>query len=86
MGLPFYPIAAQKAMSAEVNFLTSTIKVALLPTSYTFAAAHEFLSDVGALIGEPVEITNKSVAGGVFDGDDADFGALTSGSRLAQPS
>lgn len=82
MGLPFYPIAAQKAMSGEVNFLTSTIKVALLPTGYTYDPAHEFLGDVGTLIGTSVEITNKSVAGGVFDGDDADFGVLAAGPSI----
>jgi hypothetical protein len=77
-----YPLGAQKILSGSVNFASDTIKMALLPSSYTFSAAHEFLSALGSRIGTDQTLANKSVAGGVLDGDDLDYGALAPGSTV----
>lgn len=74
LGLPFYPKGAQKVWSGAVNFMADTLKVALLPSSYTYDAAHEFLADVGTVVGTAQTLAGKSVTGGVFDADDVDFG------------
>lgn len=79
---PFYPKGAEKVWGGAINFLTDDIKLALVPSSYVYDPAHEFLDDVGAVIGAPQALANKSVAGGVFDADDANFGAIAAGSTI----
>lgn len=82
MANQFYPKGAQKLMSAAINLAADTIKVALVPSTYTFSTAHEFLSDLGTSVGTDQTLANKSVAGGVFDADDAEFGAIASGNTI----
>lgn len=74
VGLPFYPKAAQRLMGAALNLATDSLMVALLPSSYQYDAAHEFLGDVGATLGTAQPLNGRTVAGGVFDADDLDFG------------
>lgn len=80
--LPFFPKGAEKTLSASINFSTDVLKAVALPADYAYDAGHEFLDDVGTIIGTPVTLTNKSVTGGVFDADDIDLGALAGGSTL----
>lgn len=82
MANSLYPAAKQRLLTAGLNLSTDTIKVALLPDSYVFSSSHEFLSDVGSLIGTAQTLANKTVANGVFDADDATFAALASGSTV----
>ncbi len=82
MANSLYPLAKQRMLTAGINFSTDTIKVGLLPDSYTYSASHEFLSDVGALIGTAQTLANKTIANGVFDADDATFAALAAGSTV----
>lgn len=80
MANKFYPKGAEKSLSGATNFMAHAIAVAIVPAGYTYSNAHEYLADVGALVGSPVVLTNKSINGGVFDADDAAFGALAPGS------
>lgn len=82
MANTFYPKGAQKTLSAQIDFSANTISAALVPSGYTYSAAHEFLSDIGTIVGTKVDLANKSVTGGVFDADDLSFGALTAGSTV----
>ena len=82
LGLPFYPLGAEKVLSAGINFSADTIKVALLPSSYVYDDAHEFLDDIASVIGTAQTLAGKSITGGVFDADDANFGAITTGSTI----
>jgi hypothetical protein len=82
MSNTLYPKGAQKILSASINFASDTIKVAWVPSGYTYSTAHEFLSDLGSTVGTAQTLANKSVTGGVFDADDVDFGAIASGSTL----
>lgn len=83
MANKFYPKGAEKVLRAQINFETDTIKVGIVSSGYTFSASHEFLSAVGDLVGTPQVLAGKMVAGGVFDADDAAFGALAAGSTGA---
>lgn len=84
MANKLYPKGATKMMSAAINFTSDTIKVALVSNAYTYSAAHEFLTDLGATrIGTDQAISNKTVTDGVFDGDDAVFPTVASGSTVA---
>lgn len=81
--LPIYPKGAEKILSGAVNFFSDSLKVALMPAAYSYNAAHEFLDDVSTPIGTEQALTGRSVTGGVFDADDADFGALPGGDTAA---
>jgi hypothetical protein len=82
MANTFYPKGAQKILGAQINFATDAITVALVSDSYTYSAAHEFLSEVGTLVGTPVALTGKATTGGVFDAADPSFGALAPGNTV----
>ena len=77
-----YPLGMQKLLGASIDFLDDTIKAALLPSTYTFSAAHEFVAALGTRIGTDQTLTGKSVTGGVLDADDPDFGALAPGNTV----
>ena len=80
MANKLYPLGAQKILSAAINLSTDTIKAVLVPATYTFSAAHEFLSNLGTVVGAAATLANKTVAGGVFDADNTEFSAVASGS------
>lgn len=80
--LPVFPKGGEKMLSGAINFETDTIKVASIPAAYVYDAAHEFLPDLGTVIGTAQTLTGKSVAGGVFDANDIDFGNLAAGSSV----
>lgn len=82
INLPFYPKGAEKVWAGDINFSTDTLKVRLLPSSYVYDAAHEFLSSVSAGVGTDQTLASKSITGGVFDADDAPYGALSAGSTI----
>lgn len=66
----------------EIDFLNDTIKATLLTSSYTYSAAHQYLSDVSA--NEASGVTRQTLANKtitldgsnrtVLDADDVDFG------------
>lgn len=80
MANKLYPLGAQKLLSGQINMAADTLKLVLLPATYTFSAVHEFLSDLGTVVGAAATLANKTVAGGVFDADNAEFSAVASGS------
>lgn len=80
MANKLYPKGAEKLLGAQINLATDPIKAVLVPSTYTFSNAHEFLADLGAVVGAAATLANKSIAGGVFDAADLNFGALASGS------
>lgn len=76
----FYPKGAEKFGRGQINWESDNIAVAIVADSYTYSAAHEFLSDAGTLVGTKQSLASKTFAGGVFDADDVDFGLLAPGS------
>lgn len=80
--LPFFPKGAEKVLSGAIGFLADSIKVALLPSSYTYDSTDEFLADLPTLIGTPQALASRSIANGVFDADDADFGNIAAGPTI----
>jgi hypothetical protein len=58
--------------------LTGTVKVALVDTgTYTYSAAHEFLSSLTGRVGTDQTIGTKTYTNGVFDGGDVTFTAVS---------
>ncbi|UBB15420.1 hypothetical protein [Comamonas odontotermitis] len=76
---PFIPSGGELVMKAGVNFLTDTLKVAMLPATFDHEGTYQNLADLGEIIGTPVELTGKSITGGVFDATDVDFGTVPAG-------
>jgi hypothetical protein len=64
--------------SANSNASTGTVKVALVDTgTYTYSAAHEFVSSLSGTVGTAQTIGNKTFTNGVLDGDNVTFTGVT---------
>ena len=86
MANAIYPLYKQSLLDADSNtdLNDGTVKVALVDTgTYTYSASDQFYSDLSGVVGTPVEITNTTVANGVFDGDDVTFSAVSGSSAEA---
>lgn len=78
----FYPKGAQKVLGGQIDFSSHAISAALISSGYNYSAAHEFLSDVGTVVGTKVDLASKTIADGTFDADDLNFGPLAAGSTI----
>lgn len=80
--------APSTTTDAAINLETDNIKVCLVNTvtgtTYTFSAAHNFLSDVtaGAIKATSANLTTKAFSGGVFDADDVTFTSVAAGDAI----
>lgn len=60
------------------NLSAGTVKVALVDTgTYTYSAAHQFLTSLSGVVGTAQTIGTKTFTNGVFDGADVTFPAVT---------
>jgi hypothetical protein len=77
-----YPKWKEAISQASANSaLTGTVKVALVDTgTYTYNAAHEFLSSLSGRVGTDQTIGTKTYTNGVFDGADVTFSAVSGAS------
>lgn len=83
MANALYPAAKAGWLDLTANYDIDdgTVKVALVDTgTYTYSSAHDFYDDVTGVVGTPQEILNTTVAGGLFDGDNVTFSAVTGNS------
>lgn len=70
--------------AANIDLNDSTVKVALVDTgTYTYNAAHEFLSSLTGVVGTAQTIANTTVTNGVFDGDNVTYDNVTGNSAEA---
>jgi hypothetical protein len=79
MANAIYPLYKQALLdaSANVDLNDGTVKVALVDTgTYTYSAAHEFLTSLTGVVGTAQTIGNTTVANGLFDGDNVTFTAV----------
>jgi hypothetical protein len=78
MANAIYPKAKEQFLQAGINMSSATIKVALVDTgTYTYSAAHEFLSSVSGIVGTAQTLGSKAFTNGVFDAADVTFPAVT---------
>ena len=83
MANAIYPLYKQALLDGDTNIDVNdgTVKVALVDTgTYTYSAAHQFLSDLSGVVGTAQTIANTTVANGLFDGDNVTFTAVTGNS------
>ena len=79
MANALYPKWKEAILQGTANSsLTGTVKVALVDTNtYNYNAAHEFQTSLSGVVGTAQTIGSKTFAGGVFNGDDVTFTAVT---------
>jgi hypothetical protein len=79
MANALYPKAKESFINAHINMSANTITIALVDTGvYTFSTSHQFRSDVSnSAVIASTALSNKTVANGVFDADDATFTSVT---------
>lgn len=67
--------------AANSNLSSGTVKVALVDTgTYTYSAAHEFVSSLSGTVGTAQTIGTKTLTNGVFDGDNVTYTAVSGAS------
>lgn len=79
MANAIYPLYKQALISGGANTsLAGTVKVALVDTgTYTYSAAHEFLSSLSGRVGTDQTLGTKTFTDGVFDAANATFPAVS---------
>jgi hypothetical protein len=66
------------ANSALTGTGTTGLYVALIDTgTYTYSAAHEFYSSLSGVVGTDQEISSVTLTGGLIDGDDESWTAVS---------
>ena len=82
MANTLYAKGKEKILSAAINFVTDTIKVALIKNDYLQnLSTDEFFTSISAsVLGTPQTLATKSVLAGVFDAGDVTFAAVLAGS------
>ena len=79
MANALYPKAKEAFLNGSINMVANTITIALVDTGvYTFSATHQFRNEVSnSAVISSTTLTNKTIANGVFDADDATFSSVT---------
>jgi hypothetical protein len=74
-----YPSYKQLLLGAGLNTSSLTIRAALVDTGVVaYSAAHDNFDDISAgVVGTPVTLGSKTLAGGVFDAADISFTGLS---------
>jgi hypothetical protein len=75
-----YPLARQLFATAGLNWATANIKACVLAAGYTPDFTQRYLSGIpfGAVLGTTPNITGKTGANGLLDGNTASFGVISS--------
>lgn len=83
-----YPLWKQELLKGTAATILTTgtnpIKCQLVSSAYTYAATHQFLSDVTGLIGSAVALTSLTYVNGKFSSAAVTFTAVTTGSTATQ--
>jgi hypothetical protein len=79
MANAIYPKWKEAVMQASANSsLGGTLKVALVDTgTYTYSAAHEFLSSLSGVVGTAQTLGSKTYTNGVLDAAESTFTAVS---------
>ena len=78
MANAIYPKYKEAILQSAANssLLAGTVKLALVDTgTYTYSAAHEFLTSLTGVIGTAATLASKTVTNGSFDSADPVFSA-----------
>lgn len=65
-----YPKGREGFLTGQIDWLTDDIKVSGLTDAYTYAATHEFYTDLVGVVFDSSNFTGKDATDGVGDADD----------------
>ena len=88
MANAIYPTYKNSLLQGDANTaLTGSgatgLYVALVDTgTYTYSAAHQFYSSLSGIAGTDQEITTATTTGGLIDGDNVTFPAVSAGANI----
>lgn len=83
MANAIYPKYKEALLSGatDISLSSGTVKAALVDTgTYTYSAAHQFLSSLSGVVGTAVTLGSKSVTNGAFDSADPTWTAVSGSS------
>jgi hypothetical protein len=86
MANAIYPLYKEALIggSANISLSSGTVRAALVDTgTYTYSAAHEFLTSLSGVVGTAQTIGTKTITNGLFDGDNVSYTAVTGNSAEA---
>jgi hypothetical protein len=78
-----YPLYKQSLIDGDANIDLNdlTVRVALVDTgTYTYSAAHQFLTSLTGVVGTAQAIAATTVTNGLFDGDNVTYTGVTGNS------
>jgi len=79
MANALYPKAKEAFLNASIDMSSNTISISLIDTGvYTYNSSHQYRSEVSnSAVIATATLSNKTIANGVFDADDATFTSVT---------
>ena len=83
MANAIYPLYKQALLDGDANTDINdlTVRVALVDTgTYTYSAAHQFLTSLTGVVGTAQIIAATTVTNGLFDGDNVTYSGVTGNS------
>lgn len=84
MASAIFPKAKERAEGAGLDLLNADVRVMLVRSTYTYDAADEFVSDLGAVDnGRSAALGSKSVTNGIFDAADSTLAATAANASNA---
>ena len=84
MASALYDPGREGFLDGSIDWDTNDMRVMLVLSTYTFIAAHKFLSDLGAVDnGRSAALTSKTVASGVADAADSSLVATAASASKA---
>jgi hypothetical protein len=82
-----YDLGRQAFLEGDIDYITDTIKVALVRSTYTpNVATHQYYSDLTPgthVVGTPQTLTSKSSTAGVANASSVTFSSVTGGSTVS---
>lgn len=79
-----YVSAKNLFLSAQLNWLTDSVKVCLVSADYIpNLATHDFLADVSGIVATSSALQNKTVSAGIADADNITLSAVTGSEVVA---
>ncbi len=83
MANAIYPKYKEELLNGGTNIslASGTVKVALVDTgTYTYSAAHQFLSSLSGVVGTAQTLGTKTITNGLFDAADSTFTSVSGAS------
>ena len=81
--LGFQALGSNALLGTQIDLVNDTIKVVAVNASYTYSAAHQYLSDLGGnTVGTAAALTSKSVGSGLFGAATTTLTAVPNGSTV----